>query len=280
MKYLIAGKNGQLAQEFIKTFEGQSIDFSAPEESLFDITDTKKVYETVVAYRPDVIINCAAYNLVDKAEQHKDAAFAVNAIGPRNLARIAAKQKIRFVHFSSDYVFDGSKENGLYDENDNVNPVNVYGKSKLAGEEHIQEEIERFLILRLSWVFGAGEQNFIQKVREWSKKSDFLKITCDEFSAPTYTGTVVDVTLSALSRGMTGLYHLTNTGFCSRYEWAKLILSNLGIRKFIRPVTLEEFHLPAERPKFSAMSNKKIADLLNVEVPTWEDAVTSFLKKS
>jgi dTDP-4-dehydrorhamnose reductase len=280
MKYLIAGRNGQLAREFIKTFEARSIDFSAPEESRLDITDSKRVSEVVDAYRPDVIINCAAHNLVDRAEQQKDVAFAVNAIGPRNLARVAAKQKILLVHFSSDYVFDGAKENGLYDENDAVNPVNVYGESKLTGEKHVQEELERLMILRLSWVFGEGEQNFIHKVREWSKKNDFLKITCDEFSVPTYTGTVVDVTMRALSQGVTGLYHLTNSGFCSRYEWAKLILGNLGITKFIRPVTLDEFHLPAVRPKFSAMSNKKIAGLLNVEIPTWEAEVISFLRKS
>jgi dTDP-4-dehydrorhamnose reductase len=280
MKYLIAGRNGQLAREFIKTFEARSVDFSAPEESHLDITDMTRVSEVVDSYRPDIILNCAAYNLVDRAEQQKEAAFAVNAIGPRNLARVAAKQNILLVHFSSDYVFDGAKENGLYDENDAVNPVNVYGQSKLAGEKYAQEDLERLMILRLSWVFGEGAQNFIRKVREWSKKSDFLKITCDEFSVPTYTGTVVDVTMRAISQGVTGLYHLTNTGFCSRYEWAKLILGDLGITKFIRPVTLDEFRLPATRPKFSAMSNEKIAGLLKIEIPTWESEVISFLRKS
>jgi dTDP-4-dehydrorhamnose reductase len=134
MKYLIAGRNGQLAREFIKTFEARSVDFSAPEESQLDITDMTRVSEVVDSYRPDIILNCAAYNLVDRAEQQKEAAFAVNAIGPRNLARVAAKQNILLVHFSSDYVFDGAKENGLYDENDAVNPVNVYGQ---IGRAHV-----------------------------------------------------------------------------------------------------------------------------------------------
>ncbi len=280
MKYLITGSNGQLGRTFIKEFQERSFDFSAPEESRLNITDIGCVAEAIDSYKPDVIINCAAYNLVDKAEQEQDAAFSVNAIGPRNLARAAAKRKAILVHFSSDYVFDGTKENGLYIESDPVNPVNTYGKSKLAGEHYVQEEFDRSLVLRLSWVFGQGTQNFVHKVREWAKTSAYLKITCDEFSVPTSTETVVDVTLKALENGMTGIYHLTNTGYCSRYEWAKTILGNLGISMFIKPVTREMFQLPAQRPLFSAMSNKKIAGLLNITIPEWEEAVRSFLFKT
>jgi len=280
MKYLITGKNGQLAQAFIKRFEERSIDFSAPDESQLDITNQKIVADVVATLKPDVIINCAAYNLVDKAEQDKDTVFAVNATGPKNLAQAAASQKAILVHFGSDYVFDGLKENGLYLESDPVNPLNEYGKSKLAGENFVLEELDRCLVLRLSWVFGAGKQNFIYKLIEWSKSSEYLKIACDEFSAPTYTGSVVDITLNALEQGMTGRYHMTNSGFCSRYEWAKLILSTIGVNKFIRPVTMDTFDLPAKRPKFSAMSNSKLAGRLNVDIPSWEEAVSSFLRES
>ena len=129
MKYLITGKNGQLARAFIKRFEERSIDFSAPDESQFDITNPKIVAGVIATHKPDVIINCAAYNLVDKAEQDKNAVFAVNATGPRNIAQVAAKQNAVLVHFGSDYVFDGLKENGLYTENDAVNPLNEYGKA-------------------------------------------------------------------------------------------------------------------------------------------------------
>jgi dTDP-4-dehydrorhamnose reductase len=279
MKYLITGKNGQLAQAFINKFRGRSIDFSAPEEAQLDITDYNAAINVVTAYRPDVIINCAAYNLVDKAEQDKDAVFAVNATGPKNLARAAASQKAFLVHFGSDYVFDGQKENGLYTESDPVNPLNEYGKSKLAGEQHVMEELDQCLVLRLSWVFGAGKQNFIYKLTEWAKNNEYLKIACDEFSVPTYTGMVVDITLKAIEQGMTGRYHLTNSGFCSRYEWAKLILNTAGVKKFIRPVSMDTFNLPAMRPKFSAMINSKLAGLLNVEIPAWEESVRSFLRE-
>jgi len=280
MKYLITGKNGQLAQAFIRIFERQAIDFSAPEESQLNITDYNAVIKAVTAYRPDVIINCAAYNLVDKAEQDKDTVFAVNATGPKNLAQAASSRKAVLVHFGSDYVFDGCKESNLYTENDPVNPLNEYGKSKLAGEQYVLEALDQCLVLRMSWVFGAGKQNFIYKLSEWARTSEYLKIACDEFSVPTYTGMVVDVTLKAIGQGMTGRYHLTNSGFCSRYEWAKLILNTTGVRKFIRPVTMDTFDLPAKRPKFSAMSNSKIADLLNVDIPSWEESVRSFLKES
>jgi dTDP-4-dehydrorhamnose reductase len=277
MKYLITGKNGQLAQAFIKRFKERSLDFSAPDEAQLDITDPKAVADAAVALKPDIIINCAAYNLVDKAEQDKDKAFSVNAMGPKNLAQAAVKQRAMLVHFGSDYVFDGLKENGLYNEGDPVNPLNEYGKSKLSGEQHVLKELDHCLVLRLSWVFGAGKQNFIYKLIEWAKNSEYLKIACDEFSVPTYTDTVVDVTLKALDQGLTGQYHLTNSGFCSRYEWAKVILSAVGVNKFIRPVTMETFNLPAKRPKYSAMSNRKLAERLNIDIPTWEESVKLFL---
>ncbi len=164
MKYLITGRNGQLARAFIKRFEARSTDFSAPDESRLDITNSANVMEAVAAYKPDVIINCAAYNLVDKAEQEREKVFAVNAAGPKNLARAAGKHKAVLVHFGSDYVFDGTKESGLYTENDPTNPLNEYGKSKLSGEDLSGETEGNFLVFRLSWVYGEGKQNFIYKL--------------------------------------------------------------------------------------------------------------------
>jgi len=279
MKYLITGRNGQLARSFIRRLETLCRDCIVPDESSLDITDEKAVSEFVAAAKPGVIINCAAYNLVDKAEAAPMTAFAVNATGPRYLAQAAAKNKAFLVHFGSDYVFDGGKEEGPYTEDDATNPLNEYGKSKLAGERHVLEELDRCLILRLSWVFGPGKQNFIYKLAQWAAANEYLRIACDEFSVPTYTGTVVDVTLEALDRGLTGRYHLTNSGFCSRYEWAGLILRSLGIEKFIRPVSMGSFRLPAKRPQFSAMSNVRIASLLGLSIPAWDEGVRSFLEE-
>jgi dTDP-4-dehydrorhamnose reductase len=280
MTYLITGKNGQLAQAFINRFEERSIDFQAPDESQLDITNQKVVAGVVATLKPDIIINCAAYNLVDKAEEIRDTVFAVNATGPKYLAQAAASQKAILVHFGSDYVFDGLKESGLYTESDRVNPLNEYGKSKLAGENNVLEEMDKCLVLRLSWVFGLGRQNFIYKLIEWARNNEYLKVACDEFSAPTYTGTVVDMTLKAIEQGMTGRFHLTNSGFCSRYEWAKMTLNTIGMNKFIRPVSMDTFNLPAKRPKFSAMSNSKLAGQLNVSIPSWEESLRFFLRES
>ncbi|HXY53777.1 MAG TPA: dTDP-4-dehydrorhamnose reductase [Nitrospirota bacterium] len=279
MKYLIAGRNGQLARAFIRRLEERAIDFEAPDEYHFDITDQASVSHGVDSYKPDVIINCAAYNLVDKAEQERDKAFAVNATGPRYLSRAAAKRKAFIVHFSSDYVFDGQKENGLYSENDAANPLNEYGRSKLKGESAVLEETDKSLVFRLSWVFGEGKQNFIHKLLEWTKNNEYLKIACDEFSVPTYTNNVAEITLKALEQGVTGLYHLTNSGFCSRYEWAQAVFRDLRINKFIRPVTSDIFNFPARRPKFSAMSNDSLSRLLDVRIPSWEEGVRSYLRE-
>ena len=278
-RHLITGKDGQLARAFARRLSSSSADYLPLGRSGLDVTDPDKIMEILDSYRPNVIINCAAYNHVDRAEDEPDGALRVNALGPKLLARASKKHGALLVHFSSDYVFDGTKQNGLYEEHDATNPINQYGKSKLRGEEGVAEETDNFLILRLSWVFGEGKQNFIHKLLEWAQNNEYLKIVCDEFSVPTYTGTVADITIKALDDRLTGVYHLTNTGFCSRYEWAKLVLKRLGIKKFLRPVTTESFDLRAKRPEFSAMCNALISKELNREIPAWEQAVESYLEE-
>lgn len=279
MRYLITGKNGQLAQAFLRRFEKEGAEYLAPEESALDITNPAAVDGVVASWKPDVIINCAAYNLVDKAENDKDKVFAVNATGPHLLAQAGFRQKAVTVHFGSDYVFDGRKETGLYTETDVVNPLNEYGRSKLAGEEAVISASDRCLVFRLSWVFGDGTQNFIHKLKQWAEKNDYLKVACDEFSVPTSTRTVVDVTLRSLQQGLTGRFHLTNSGYCSRYEWAKTVFQASGIDKFVRPVLMDSFALPARRPGFSAMSNQAISKAAGCSIPMWDDAVRSFLQE-
>lgn len=279
MKYLITGGDGQLAREFRKTLESRGRACAAPGRAELDITDAASVRKTVESFRPDVILNCAAYNLVDAAEQDRERASRVNAAGPGVLAAAAKARGAFLVHFSTDYVFDGTKENGLYTEEDDPNPLSHYGASKLAGEQRAAQETDRFLLFRLSWVFGDGKQNFIAKLLEWTRTSPFLKVACDEFSVPTAAPTIVAVTLRSLEQGLTGLYHLTNSGFCSRYEWARLVLRELNIRKFIRPVSLDSFQLPAKRPKFSAMSNDRLSRALGITIPSWEEGVSGFLRE-
>ncbi|MDP2865008.1 MAG: dTDP-4-dehydrorhamnose reductase [Elusimicrobiota bacterium] len=277
MKYLIAGANGQLASEFISQFGRAGTAFLAPSEQEFDITSPVSIKAVVEAYRPDVILNCAAYNLVDKAQTESAKAFLVNAEGPRNLAMAARQAGAKFVHYSSDYVFSGTKTTGAYLETDPTGPVNIYGESKLQGEKLVLAEYPQALILRLSWVYGCGSQNFIYKLQQWSKNPGSLKIADDEISVPTSTERVADLTLKAIVCGITGLYHGVSSGYCSRFEWAKAILNIVGIEKELEPAKTESFNLPAKRPAFSAMGNHCLADALGVDIPGWKKDLEGFI---
>lgn len=280
-RFLITGSSGQLARAFIKKLTERSVDFLAPKESELDITEAGSIERVCREYKPDTILNCAAYNLVDKAEEESEAAYKVNATGPQVLARAAMEHGARLVHFGSDYVFDGTKQDGLYTEDDATGPLNEYGRSKLRGEEMVREVSGDHLVLRLSWVYGEGTQNFIHKLLGWAAENEYLSIVCDEFSVPTSTYTVADITLKALGEGLTGgLYHLTNSGYCSRYEWARLALKLSGVSKFVRPVSMSSFDMPAIRPGFSAMSNNNISGKLGIEIPSWEDSLREFLEDS
>ncbi|HPZ07516.1 MAG TPA: dTDP-4-dehydrorhamnose reductase [Candidatus Eremiobacteraeota bacterium] len=279
MKYLVLGKKGQLGKDFVKELNRQGRDFSAFDIDELDIGRLSDVLAVFEKIKPSIVINCAACNQVDMAEERYDLAYRVNSLGVRNLAFASKKYNSFLVHYSSDYIFDGSKTNGLYIEEDAPHPLNEYGKSKYLGELFLKEEMDKYLILRLSWVFGEGEQNFIHKLLDWSKKNEYLKIASDEVSVPTYTGTVVQVTLRAMEKALSGLYHLTNSGYASRYEWARFILNTLNINKVIYPVSKEIFNLPARRPAFSAMSNEKISKILNIEIPFWEEEIRRFINK-
>jgi dTDP-4-dehydrorhamnose reductase len=278
LKTLITGANGQLAREFIKKTEKYNYKVIPLTKDRLDISDLNSVLETISHYNPDVVINCAAYNLVDNAEKDFDTAFKINAIGVRNLALACKKCDALLVHYSTDYIFDGTKED-FYTEEDNPNPVNNYGKSKLLGERFLIEETDRFLLFRVSWVFGEGKQNFLYKLSELAKLNRILRIVYDQISIPTYTEDIVKFTIFAIDKGLRGIYHLTNSGYASRYEVARYFIEKLGLKKLILPVSSDYFQSLAKRPYFSAMSNKKISKYLGINIPEWKDGIDRFVKK-
>ncbi|MCX7913557.1 MAG: dTDP-4-dehydrorhamnose reductase [Thermodesulfovibrionales bacterium] len=277
MKYLITGAKGQLGREFSKTLESLGCDFLALDKDAFDIADFPKVMTTLKHFMPDVVINCAAYNQVDKAEVEFDQALRSNCIGVSNLAIACRELKAFLIHYSTDYVFDGKKV-GLYNEEDRANPLNKYALSKYLGERQIETLLRDYLVFRTSWVYGEGSQNFLYKLSLWSQTQEYLKVACDEFSVPTSTRTIVEITLKAIKKGLAGLYHLVNSDYCSRYEWAREFLKLKGINKFIYPVSQAEFNLPAKRPSFSAMSNEKLSKILNISIDTWKDELKRFMR--
>ncbi|MFN7064589.1 MAG: dTDP-4-dehydrorhamnose reductase, partial [Aquificaceae bacterium] len=248
------------------------VEFLALDRQSLDITNFQHVMGVFKDYKPHVVINCAAYNLVDKAEEEFEKALQVNCLGVVNLALACAEEKALLVHYSTDYVFDGQKE-GLYTEEDKPNPLSKYALSKYLGEVQLRNIWDRSLIFRTSWVYGRGTQNFLYKLTEWAKTREYLRIACDEFSVPTYTKTIVKITLLSIKEGLRGLYHLVSSGYASRYEWAKEYLRLKGIEKFIYPAYQSEFNLPAKRARWTAMSNKLLSNTLNIEIEHWQEVL-------
>ena len=276
MKILIAGANGQLAREFQKALENYSYTVVALDKESLDISDLNVTAETFSKHNPDIVLNCAAYNFVDKAEEDFDTAYKVNASGVRNLAVACKKNNALLVHYSTDYIFDGTKED-FYTEEDEPDPINNYGKSKLMGEKFLTEETDKFLLFRVSWVFGGGKQNFLYKLSEWGKKNRVLKVVSDQISVPTFTKDIVILTMLAIDKGLRGVYHLTNSGYASRYEVARYFIERLGRDNLILPVNSDYFPSPAKRPYFSAMSNLKLSRAMGVNIPDWRIGIDRYI---
>lgn len=249
-------------------------DFSveAPDEEVFDITKADTVEAIVGRSRPDVVINCAAYNQVDDGERDPRIAFLVNAEGVKHLAEACRETGSFLVHFGTDYVFNGEK-GAPYTEEDAPDPINNYGRSKLAGEEILKETLGRFLLFRVSWVFGEGQQNFLHKMLQVAENNEELKVVNDQISIPTSTRDIVTYTMAALKKDLTGMYHLTPSGYASRYEVIDYFFSKRGMAKKLIPVPTDYFPSPAGRPRFSALSNEKLAGDLGVEMPGWKEGV-------
>jgi dTDP-4-dehydrorhamnose reductase len=275
-KILILGAQGQLGREFEVVLKKRGFNYTAPKEEKCNITDLAQLDETISAASPDIIINCAAYNAVDEAEEKSDVAYSVNSEAVSNIAKICKERDIFLVHYSSDYVFGGEKQE-LYAEEDEPDPINVYGRSKLQGEERIREVLDDYLIFRLSWLIGKGTQNFLYKLSIWASKNKVLKIAADEVSVPTFIADVIDITLLSLEKGLKGLYHLTSSGYTSRYELAKYYVQKMKLDNSVTPVSMRDFKTMAKRPGFSAMSNKKLSNALNVSIPAWEDGVIKYV---
>ena len=277
MKFVITGADGQLGSAFGQEFIRKGVPFLGTDLATCDIASREQVERMLDAHRPSVLINCAAYNLVDEAENNRTVAFKINTDAVKILAHACQARGIKFVHYSTDYVFDG-KKGGLYTEEDTTNPLNVYGLSKYEGEAALRAIIADHLVLRTSWVYGEGKQNFLYKFSQWAQKSGEIKVSVDEVSVPTYVEDIVWVTLKALEKGMTGLYHLTSSGYASRYEWAKAFVKAAGLSTQVMPVPMSFFSLKAVRPSFSAMSNQKISKELSIKIPSWQEGVEKYVQ--
>lgn len=281
MKILITGANGMLAKAVRETFKEHELiltDVVGTELSL-DITNLKEVEEFVQLNKPDVIINCAAYTAVDKAETEEELARKINGDGPRNLAIAASKNNCKLVHISTDYVFGGDLSlEEIYKEDDPKAPVTAYGRTKLAGEEAIEENMNNFYIFRTAWLYGDGK-NFVRTMLKFGKEKDEVKVVCDQHGSPTYAVDLANIIYQALEKEIPyGIYHTTNLGFTTWYEFTKKIYELAGISCNVNSVTSEEFASVAKRPANSMLSKEKILEA-GIAVPSWEDALERYLKE-
>lgn len=277
-KILITGANGQLGQEFQKLFKKENIEYIPADHNILDITKLNEIREFVKNEKGIThIINCAAYNLVDKAEEDWRAAYTVNGLGPKNLAIVANEINAEIIHYSTDYVFDGKKIEP-YTIYDRPNPLNKYGESKELGERFIQNIANKYYLIRVSWVFGIGNNNFAKKVIQWSKQNSTLKIADDEISAPTYAKDLTCATYELIKEKAYGLYHITN-GKASRYEWAEYILKQIGWNGKLEKASKDDFSLSAKRPGYSVLDNFGLKEAINYEMPDWQNATNRFLKE-
>jgi len=276
MKVLITGGHGQLAQAFFRFLQNRGHDVFAPGREELDITSWPALKEAFLSFRPQMVINAAAYNLVDQAETDFEQALRVNAWAVTQLSSLCRKHQAFLMHFSTDYVFDGEKGRP-YTEEDRPSPLNRYGLSKWLGEMAVRDLAPQYLLFRVSWLYGTGKQNFLAKLQAWAREREVLKLAYDEFSVPTYVETVVKMAWEAYEAGLGGLFHLVNRGFASRLEWGKAFLELMGLRREVIPVSGKSFDLPAKRPFFSAMSPKALEKALGIELPLWHEDLKRFV---
>lgn len=274
MKILLFGKTGLLGQALFGVL-GQEHEVFGKSREECDICDLGMLKKCIDEAAPDIIVNAAGYAKVDDAEKEKEEAFRVNAEGVSNLAKVAGAKSLSLVHFSTDYVFCGEKRAG-YCEDDSPAPLSIYGASKAAGEKEIFENLQKYYLIRTSWLFGPGGKNFVDTMLELAKNSNGKPLTVvnDQIGGPTYTLDLAQAVLRLLKGKTYGIYHIVNSGTCSWHEFAKEIFNQLGLPQEVSPISSEELNRPAKRPKCSILLNTKLPQLRH-----WKEALREYLQE-
>ena len=276
---LITGANEQLGYDFQRLFDSLEIKYITTDIADFDITDTKSIDDFFSIHdNISLIINCAAYNDVDKAESEIDLCNKLNTEPPLNLAKKAKEIGAIFVTYSTDFVFYGDTKNS-YTEKDIPNPPSIYAKSKRLGEISVLEEYEKVFIIRTSWLFGIANNNFNTQVINWSKDCTELSIVDDQLSSPTYSKDLAYYSWKLINTNLYGLYHITNSGLCSKYDQAKYVLDKIGWTGNLRKIKTEELNLSAKRSKFSKLDSTKVENIIGEKIPGWQDAIDRYFNE-
>ncbi|HYH15058.1 MAG TPA: dTDP-4-dehydrorhamnose reductase [Flavisolibacter sp.] len=281
MKILVTGANGQLGkalQELETLYPNLQFYFCSKENlNIADLQEVEAFFERI---QPDHCINCAAYTAVDKAEIEREAAFLINQTGVRNLARISSQSKTRFIHISTDYVFDGTGD-APYREDHPVNPQNVYGESKLEGEKEALAVNADSLIIRTAWVYSEHGNNFVKTMLRLMQSKEEIGVVADQMGSPTYAGDLASAILSIISsdKWTPGIYHYSNEGIISWYEFAKAIQAHTQSACRVNAIPTTAYPTPAKRPAYSVLDKEKIKLTYGLKIPDWEESLYYCLGK-
>ncbi|PKL66226.1 MAG: dTDP-4-dehydrorhamnose reductase [Methanobacteriales archaeon HGW-Methanobacteriales-1] len=276
MKVLIIGSEGMLGHDLVEILSKEN-EISTTTIDTLDITDIEKTIETVKNINPDVVVHAAAFTDVNESETKKDLAYKVNGIGTRNVAVACKESNSALVYICTDYVFDGEK--GIsYQEYDQTNPLSIYGKTKLQGETYIRDILSKFYIVRTSWLYGYHGPNFVTTMFKLAETMDTISVVNDQIGSPTYTLDLAIAISKLIKKPTYGIYHITNSGECSWYEYAKEIFEMAGITIEVKPVSTEEYPQPAPRPKYSVLENYNWKMEGFPEIRNYKDALQEYMK--
>lgn len=275
MKYLITGFKGQLGFDLVRELEKRNIhDYLALDIDDMDITNSDQVNDVVTKYKPDVIIHCAAWTQVDKAEDELLKCYKVNVLGTKNMADASVKIGTKIIYISTDYVFDGTKE-GLYNVDDEPNPKSIYGLTKYLGEKEVERNPKHF-ITRVSWVFGINGNNFVKTMLKLAETRNELNVVNDQIGSPTYTVDLSKILIDMSETNNYGTYHVTNEEFCSWAEFAEYIFESNDKNIKVNKITSEEYPQKAYRPRNSKMDKEKLVENGFQKLPTWKNAIDRY----
>ncbi|KFL16574.1 dTDP-4-dehydrorhamnose reductase [Geobacillus stearothermophilus] len=276
MKVVVTGAKGQLGTDLVNILADRGYEVYGYGRNELDITNFDQVKQVISEVNPDVVIHAAAYTKVDLAESEPDQAFLINAYGTRNVVVSSEAVGAKLVYISTDYVFDGAV-NAPYNEFAPTNPLSVYGKSKLAGEQFVRDLHSKFFIVRTSWVYGKHGNNFVKTMLKLAQERNELMVVNDQVGCPTYTVDLANCILELIQTEKYGIYHVSNSGHCSWYEFAKAIFEEAGIEVKVNPCTTKDFPRPAPRPAYSVFEHMALKLNGFSEMRNWREALKEFI---
>ena len=276
MKVLVTGVRGQLGFDVMNELKKRGLEAVGADIEEMDITDEESVNRFIMDAKPDAVIHCAAYTAVDAAEENEDICRRVNADGTRNIAKVCKELDCKMIYISTDYVFDGQGSRP-WEPDEERHPLNVYGQTKYEGELAVQELLEKYFIVRIAWVFGVNGKNFVKTMLNLAQTHDTLTVVNDQYGSPTYTYDLARLLVDMVQTDKYGIYHATNEGICTWYEFACEIFRQANVAVKVLPVSAAEYRAKAKRPENSRMSKEKLTENGFERLPSWQDALGRYL---